>query len=52
LRNGYLAELNGFTEQLKSMCRGMHIDFQRMNSRDALDIALSGFLATRAASMK
>src|ERR1700722_18059406 len=45
LRQGYL-------EELKKMCRGMHIDFQRMNSGDALDVALSGFLATRAASIK
>jgi hypothetical protein len=52
LRTGYLAELNGFTDELKKMCRGMHVDFQRMNSGEALDVALSGFLATRAASIK
>jgi len=34
------------------MCRGMRVDFQRMNSGDSLDIALSNFLATRAATMK
>src|SRR5829696_2787929 len=52
LREGYLAKHNDFTEQMKKMCRGMHIDFQRMNSGDTLDVALSGFLATRAASIK
>src|SRR3954462_2042626 len=26
LREGYLAQLNDFTEQMKKMCRGMHID--------------------------
>src|ERR1700722_2650126 len=31
LRLGYLAELSRFTEELKKLCRGMHIDFQRMN---------------------
>jgi len=52
LRRGYLEELGKFTEQLKTLCRGMHIDFTRMNSGEPLDVALSGFLATRAASIK
>ena len=52
LREGYLEQLNGFTDELKKMCRGMHIDFTRMNSGDSLDVALSGFLATRSASIK
>jgi len=52
LRDGYLEQLGSFTEQLKKMCRGMHIDFTRMNSAESLDVALSGFLATRSASMK
>ena len=52
LRQGYLAELGRFTEELKKLCRGMHIDFQRMNSGEPLDVSLSGFLATRAASIK
>jgi uncharacterized protein (DUF58 family) len=52
LREGYLAQLAEFTEQLKKLCRGMRIDFVRMDSGESLDIALSGFLATRAASIK
>jgi uncharacterized protein (DUF58 family) len=52
LREGYLEQLALFTERLKKMSRGMHIDFQRMNSADPLDVALSNFLATRAASIK
>src|SRR5215212_9538762 len=52
LREGYLAELSNFTGELQKLCRGMHIDFVRMNSGDSLDVALSGFLATRAASIK
>ncbi len=52
LREGYMKQLNDFTEQMKKMCRGMHIDFQRMNSGDSLDVALSNFLANRAASIK
>ena len=52
LREAYLEELELFTAQLKKLCRGMHIDFTRMNSADPLDVSLSGFLATRAASIK
>ena len=52
LREGYLQQLAEATEELKKMCRGMHIDFTRMNSSEALDVSLSGFLATRAASIK
>jgi uncharacterized protein (DUF58 family) len=52
LREGYLAQLGQFTDELKKICRGMRVDFARMNSGEPLDVALSGFLATRAASMK
>ena len=52
LREGYLEQLNAFTDELKKMCRGMHIDFTRMNSGEALDVSLSSFLATRSASIK
>ena len=52
LREGYIAELSRFTGELQKLCRGMHIDFVRMNSGEPLDVALSGFLATRAASIK
>jgi uncharacterized protein (DUF58 family) len=52
LREGYLEQLNQFTDELKRMCRGMHIDFTRMNTSEALDVTLSNFLATRSASIK
>ncbi len=52
LREGYLEQLNQFTEELKRMCRGVHVDFTRMNSGEALDVSLSNFLATRSATMK
>src|SRR5215213_8269635 len=52
LREGYIEELSRFTAELQKLCRGMHIDFVRMNSGEPLDVALSGFLATRAASIK
>jgi hypothetical protein len=44
--------LNLFTDQLKKLCRGMNIDYHRMNTADPLDVTLSGFLATRAATIK
>jgi uncharacterized protein (DUF58 family) len=52
LRQGYLAELSEFTSQLKRICRGLHIDFTQLNSGQPLDVALSGFLAVRAASIR
>jgi hypothetical protein len=52
LRDGYLEQLQLATESLKKLCRGMHVDFTRMNTADPLDVSLSGFLATRAASIK
>ena len=52
LREGYIEQLNAHTEAMQKMCRGMHIDFVRMNSGEPLDSALSGFLANRAASIK
>ena len=52
LRAGYLDQLRQFTDGLKQLCRGMNIDFQRFSSGDSLDVALSQFLATRAAGMK
>jgi uncharacterized protein (DUF58 family) len=52
LREGYLEQLRQFTDDLKKLCRGMNIDFQRFSSGDGLDVALSQFLATRAATMK
>jgi uncharacterized protein (DUF58 family) len=52
LRQGYLAELGAWTNELKQLCRGMHIDFTQMNSGQPLDVALSSFLAVRAASIR
>jgi len=52
LRDAYLEQLKMFTEEMQKMCRGMRIDFTRMNSGESLDVSLSTFLATRAASIK
>jgi uncharacterized protein (DUF58 family) len=52
LREAYLEQLRIFTEEMQKMCRGMRIDFTRMNTAESLDVSLSAFLATRAASIK
>ncbi len=52
LREGYLEQLTLFTDQLKKLCRGMNIDYQRFVTNEPLDVSLSQFLANRAASMK
>src|SRR6266513_1544364 len=41
LRDGYLEQLSQFTDELKKICRGMRIDFVRMNSGEPLDVSLS-----------
>src|SRR3954462_3595346 len=52
LREASLDQLSSHTADLQKLCRGMHVDFTRMNSGDPLDVALSNFLAQRSASMK
>ena len=48
----YLQQLEQATQTLQKSCRSMRIDFARMNSGDHLDVSLSSFLATRAATMR
>ena len=52
LREGYLEQMQLFTEDLKKLCRGMNIDLTRLVTSEPLDVSLSAFLASRAASMK
>ena len=52
LRAAYLEQLAAHTDELRKMCRGLHVDFNRVNTGDSLDVVLSGYLATRAASIK
>ena len=47
-----LQQLEQATQALQKSCRNMRIDFARMNSGDLLDVSLSSFLATRAATMR
>jgi hypothetical protein len=52
LRQSYLQQLEQATQALQKSCRSMRIDFARMNTGDLLDVSLSSFLATRAATMR
>jgi uncharacterized protein (DUF58 family) len=52
LRESYLEQLRLVTVELQQMCRGMRIDFTRMNSEESLDVSLSSFLATRSGHMR
>jgi uncharacterized protein (DUF58 family) len=52
LREAYLEQLELFTNELKKTCRAMRADFVRMDSGESLDVALSGFLAGRSATIK
>ncbi len=52
LRQGYMEQLEQFTQRIKKTCRGMGVDFHRFNTAEPLDVTLSQFLALRAATMK
>jgi uncharacterized protein (DUF58 family) len=52
LRQAYLDQLAAHTDALRKICRGVKVDFNRVNTGDPLDVVLSGYLATRAASIK
>ena len=52
LRQAYLDQLAAHTDALRKLCRGVKVDFNRVNTGDPLDVTLSGYLATRAASIK
>jgi len=50
LREAYLAELDGFCDRIRHECLDHRIDYQRLNTSDPLDVALSSYLATRMAT--
>ena len=52
LRQAYLDQLAAHTDALRKLCRGLHIDFTRVDTGEPLDVSLSSYLATRAASIK
>ena len=52
LRQAYLDQLAAHTDGLRKLCRGLKVDFTRVNTGEPLDVSLSAYLATRAASIK
>ena len=49
LRDGYLAQLNGFVDELKRGCRDQNIDYVQLPTDKPLGLALSTYLAHRLA---
>ena len=49
LRQGYLEEMNAFRRKVRRGCLGDRIDFVEMDTSTSLDVALSSYLARRAA---
>ncbi|MCK6456928.1 MAG: DUF58 domain-containing protein [Phycisphaerae bacterium] len=47
VRDGYLAELNAFIDDVRRRCRQQRVDYALFDTREPLDRALSVFLATR-----
>ncbi|CAN5762226.1 DUF58 domain-containing protein [soil metagenome] len=47
LREGYRAELQAFTEELRKGCRMSDIDYVPLRTDTPLDVALTGYLASR-----
>lgn len=47
LRTGYLEALRKFSDQVRSVCLKHRADYVPVNTRDPLDVVLSGYLARR-----
>ena len=52
MRTEYLEELDRFTHALKRACVAARVDYERLGTHSALDIALSRFLAARSAGIQ
>jgi uncharacterized protein (DUF58 family) len=52
LRDAYLAEIEGFAEQIKKGCLGQRIDYVRVVNSQPLDVVLTSYLSARAARAK
>jgi len=51
LRRRYLAEVEAFTSQIRRGCRGLHIDYEIVDTSQPLDAVLSSYLAVRSARL-
>jgi uncharacterized protein (DUF58 family) len=52
LRDGYLAEVNGFLTEMQHGCRNLNVDFVPLRTDQNLGVALSSYLAHRLARSK
>ncbi len=52
LRERYVEEVNAFRDQLKTGCGKMQVDLAFFDTATPLDVALSGYLATRSARLR
>ena len=52
LRDGYLAEVNGFLTEMQHGCRNQNVDFVPLRTDQNLGVALSSYLAHRLARSK
>jgi uncharacterized protein (DUF58 family) len=52
LREGYLAEINGFVDELQRGCLNQNIDYVQLRSDHRLGVVLSSYLAYRLARRK
>lgn len=52
LRERYLAEVERFRARLQAGCSRLHIDYVTFDTSTALDVALSAYLASRAARIR
>ena len=52
LQSRYLEEVERFGQELRRGCGKMHIDLNMFDTSTPLDVALSGYLATRSARLR
>lgn len=52
LRQGYLAEFAAYSESIRKGCRMMDIDYVPLRTDQPLDVALTGYLASRATRLE
>lgn len=52
LKRRYLDEFEGFVRKIQRGCRELHIEYAMFDTSERLDVALSSFLASRAARIK
>lgn len=52
LRDAYLAEVNGFAEEIRKGCLAQRIDYVRVDTQNPLDVVLTSYLSARTARSK